>query len=147
MHSRREGTNPPHVFGYSGHLVGAGEIAGERLGAPDGHCDAEGDLNQNGYPDRYEGRFYNHLERRWVSLFHLCQDNTNLLRISLLEAFGFRVSIPTLCRQAPHACPTKVEDVASSAWTGTIIRPQRMVLNTPQAYKLLAKNEPPPHRH
>ena len=37
-----------------------------------------------------------------------------------------------------------MEDVASSAWTGTIIRPQRMVLNTPQACKRLANNESPP---
>jgi len=45
MRSGKEETNPPHVLGYSGHLVGAGEIAGERLGAPDGHCDAEGDFD------------------------------------------------------------------------------------------------------
>lgn len=57
----------------------------------------------------------------------------NLLLRFLSVAYGRRTSVPTSLRHAPQLWPTKAREVASSAATGTITRPQRMVLKTPQA--------------
>lgn len=58
-------------------------------------------------------------------------------RISLKTSFRVARTlldaVPIRCLHWPHACPTKAKDVASSACTGTMTRPHRMVLKTPHA--------------
>jgi hypothetical protein len=49
--------------------------------------------------------------------------------MSSQDALGFPLSF----WKSPQRCPTNVFDVASRAWTGTMMIPHRMVLNTPQA--------------
>lgn len=48
------------------------------------------------------------------------------------DALG-RLSVPVSFLHSPHEWPIKASVVASSAWTGTMMRPHLMEENTPQA--------------